>query len=603
MLEEAHKCVPSINLSAYFDDIVVDAIGPSHLVGKWIAKAVLMLKNGLARLKLRVSSKSTCIATNKTISNEVRDMLSEDNVSIVSAALGKDLGVGTTAGLNRQAAMIELRLSRARHKAFRASKLASWAKAAGKKRRRLSGQGVFPAAYGITAIGLSPRQMQSLRTSAVISTGTRGKQQCVATTIAVELGSYADPCIRQPTDVILQWLHIKYSDNYNARSASRAWTIALAKMRPKQTRWKLVTGPLQATIATLLDLNWNPLEPDHWVDAMGEHWHTVPEPGVPLTRQAAAGTLHAIRAAALDGVWVQARAHRHGHGIEGPPDLDIVHKLHAKYLAQHSYAEAGMLKRIVAGGLWPQARVHTMQVRRQQWCAAKGFQYAGNVSAKCVLCGASSQCEMHTAWECPRILQHANITDLDLGHLIREAKPRENPALWTRGLNSHVYSHIPDPPAQGSHVHRITRGKWLPGTYYSDASGGPNAKDPKLRRVAGAGLNYTMLHDSSGIPSPKIDNYLEASLPGEQQTINRGELYMVLLILEAICPIAAASSPHPTTVHTDSQYVIDGVARPSACHGFWHGDLWHALFAAIKQLGGRVIILKSVCTYVSGPCY
>ena len=95
--------------------------------------------------------------------------------------------------------------------------------------------------------------------------------------------------------------------------------------------------------------------------------------------------------------------------------------------------------------------------------------------------------EFHAAWQCPLVAQQAPVSELQDAPLVAEAFvcATQRPALWLRGLSSDLYQGVPEPLDQ-CEVHAWPAEPWLPGRYFTDASGGTWSADPRLRSRSGA---------------------------------------------------------------------------------------------------------------------
>ena len=163
-----------------------------------------------------------------------------------------------------------------------------------------------------------------------------------------------------------------------------------------------------------------------------------------------------------------------------------------------------------------------------------------------------------------------------------------NSALWLRGLATDLYDQVP-PPCMIDCVTAHPTSGWQPGVYYTDAAGGEHSSDPHLRRVGVGGCSLSQVLDSHGGLAPVLHSYLWGPLPGEAQTINRGELYAIIQVLTRICPVPG----YVTTVVTDSQYCVRGwKAGQQAQMGAFNDDLWQRFFDQVERLGGEVQLVK-----------
>eukprot|EP00972_Heterocapsa_arctica_P035838 5271107-Heterocapsa_arctica.AAC.1 len=195
-----------------------------------------------------------------------------------------------------------------------------------------------------------------------------------------------------------------------------------------------------------------------------------------------------------------------------------------------------MLTKIVAGGLWPNQRLHE----------------AGLVeSPYCDLCNSGQvQDESHLMWSCSCVGQQKAMRELDDEALVRvaAARAREHPTFWTRGLAPSNALCVPPPP-EVQEFCALPAEPWAPGAYFTDASGGRLARDNLLRRVGFAAIQLQVaLLDPQGRLVCEPQRFLGGPLAGPRQTVNRGELQAVISLLQHICP----SVGDWTTVYSDS---------------------------------------------------
>ena len=98
------------------------------------------------------------------------------------------------------------------------------------------------------------------------------------------------------------------------------WVIKHRLLQPltPQQRWANVTGPTAATIAILLDLQWDPQIPTSWRSPGGALIAEI-DTEDPLNTQA---ILQHVAKQILHNNWREAAKHQAGQGLEqGPPDL------------------------------------------------------------------------------------------------------------------------------------------------------------------------------------------------------------------------------------------------------------------------------------------
>ena len=108
--------------------------------------------------------------------------------------------------------------------------------------------------------------------------GDCGYRPCSATLLTLRLGPGVDPEVSEPVAQIRDWIQVWLAMDAGARSeVLQAWRIVcdeLSDLRPNE-RWREVRGQMAATIATLLQFEWQPLMPRVWKDTRGNEVATL----------------------------------------------------------------------------------------------------------------------------------------------------------------------------------------------------------------------------------------------------------------------------------------------------------------------------------------
>ena len=167
------------------------------------------------------------------------------------------------------------------------------------------------------------------------------------------------------------------------------------------------------------------------------------------------------------------------------------------------------------------------------------------------------------------------------------------PCMYFRGLIPPNKYNIPEPPTEENiHTfgtatqsdHQLRGSDDVPLLAFTDASGGPDTKDPRLRRVGWAAI----IRDGPQASST-LDISLGAmgSLAGPVQTINRGELRATLEALNLTLG----------TIHivTDSSYVqkgFDKIKRNKKFSGA-HSDLWKQIVVHSRRRNIHILKVES----------
>ena len=144
----------------------------------------------------------------------------------------------------------------------------------------------------------------------------------------------------------------------------------------------------------------------------------------------------------------------------------------------------------------------------------------------------------------------------------------KHPCLWLRGILPIELTELPNhikPIDQQQLVFINDNDVWDSGTYYGDASGGKHTKYQGLRRVGCAVVRV----DSTGVPV--VGSY--TPLPGEVQTVGRGELFALYILVQLLAPLAQV------TFVTDNFNVYKTYSKgPKSAKNSSNCDLYEKVF-------------------------
>ncbi len=102
-------------------------------------------------------------------------------------------------------------------------------------------------------------------------------------------------------------------------------------------------------VATVRDLNWNPMGPAWWIDPEGVEFDLEAGDRDRLLDFELLGALN-------QGAWEQAARHHLGHGLGQGPDLTILRRHLARLRRHQLHGEAAILQMVATGGLWTASR-------------------------------------------------------------------------------------------------------------------------------------------------------------------------------------------------------------------------------------------------------
>ena len=251
--------------------------GLCQVLSQALTNAGILLGWLCNRADLGIASKSKVISGDIGLAREIAKKLAQHNIKITVAQkavdLGTDRGNSTIAGLNAAtriaAAWKQVSKARKRMAAGRTGKTAA---------RRVIRRGGLPKVqYDAAIYGMSPSSVQACRREIGSTFASSFRGRCLDTILQLELGDQ-DPAISQVFKMLDSWMSILASSSQARKMALWDWSVHVERARSNpQHRWRNITGPAGATVNTLLDINWDPIGPWHWVSDSGNGYHATPE--------------------------------------------------------------------------------------------------------------------------------------------------------------------------------------------------------------------------------------------------------------------------------------------------------------------------------------
>ena len=310
-----------------------------------------------------------------------------------------------------------------------------------------------------------------------------------------------------------------------------------------------IRGFMSTVISILIKARWNPRSYNCWKDPSGAVWVSTSSDFSPDIIETA------VTRSLPDIDLVRAAQHHNGGGLEG--GLDYHNTLAVmRSLSSRQYQYKCTLEAIMTATIWTAQRVHDINTQ---------------VSPICPRCGAESETDLHRYWQCKA---NNNIEDeavQDTQHLQQTAceKAAAEPCLWLRGILPQKYTQISREynPSDSLCITYINKNhmKWDSGTYYGDASGGEFTAYNQLRRC-GCGLAFINAEGLLVFGS-------RFNLPGEVQTVARGELFALVVLIDELAPMAIIDFV------TDNKGVCDTFNKgPAGCKNSSNCDLYIRLF-------------------------
>ena len=339
-----------------------------------------------------------------------------------------------------------------------------------------------------------------------------------------------------------------------------AWAKAYRLLEADNAE-KHIRGIMTNIISLLLKANWKPTTVNCWIDPEG---YKRVMSGASVAPDVVAA---AINKPFFNIELVRAADHYLGKGLEFGLHYNAT-MAWLRNLKSHHYNSKCLLETILSGATWPADRIHNAYPEH---------------SPLCPRCGLEPEDALHCFWTCQ---ENANIDEhvvKKTQHLIQTAKTssNEHPCLWLRGLLPANLINIP-PDAEPLSSLDITyinpeNVSFDSGTYYGDASGGEYTVYADIRRVGCAFARTT----SSG----ELIYAAHYPLPGEVQTVARGELLALVVLLRFAAPLAEIDFV------TDNKGVFDKYnAGPKLAKLSSNCDLYHELFQLVFRKGLLVTV-------------
>ncbi len=418
LLDRVSAKYPSLHLTAYVDDIGVEAAGTDATAVRVIVGAGTMLCDGLMalRLKLSTSGKCVCTSTSAVVGHRVADGLKEFGVEFVRHT--KNLGVGTAAGARRCAHVQRGRLAKFLGKLGRIMALFV---ARSSPTRFLTTGGMSALTYGDDCCGVSDDALLRRRraVAGVVAARCKGRDIDLTLAMAEAPGSRnVDPAYAAHALPLCRWAEAAWSTWVPLKLMHRSMALATAKVAKARRPWGAVNGTASAAVATAARIGWT------FEDAVTLHTDRGTildlrlDPPIVVKQE----VLEAVRR------WRWRRiADKHPQLAAGSPDgeraLDHVRKLLAP-AARHcewGAPQQAALRSAVNNGQWPQARMEAAGIVDDgscRLCAATGS-HAGVLPPRGSL--------DHRVLHCPLVLATARgmlATTWPQFHLIRRTARR-----------------------------------------------------------------------------------------------------------------------------------------------------------------------------------
>ena len=434
---------PAVLLQTWVDDVSFDIKGtdPDYAAREAVL-AFRTLQHHLTAAGLSLNNDKTGFITSSKESAKALDaLLKEDDPQHHNVL--KDLGIDATNSRRRRISQIKKRFLKGRGRAGIMLRL----KLANTTKYRLHRGAIHPAmSWGAQANGLAPQRRQQLR---VMAARGLGLQRTGSVDVVFDM--HPDKC--DPGDsIILQHVHTVWRVLHSFDEGARnlfwiSWNSALDLLLKAKYRWQVVTGPLPALQAYLLDYDFDL--------SNGKQWKRTGYGGIPDCL------------ICLEALWPE-----------------IQHKLHEEFQWQR------LLR------LTRHTGCHDLE-RKLDWTVSRTLQkmtsdkvatgiralHQGTLhgqEGQCPLCGVELTFT-HLLWECS--FWQGRVRDIPAQWKER-IQANSEPELWNRGMTQSIF-YIPD----GGMATFNGEGLWaqleacnLPAGHAVSIAIAPTSRDPRHRR-------------------------------------------------------------------------------------------------------------------------
>ena len=542
MAEEIVMAFPHVTLSQFVDDFKQYASGESEQI---IAAKVLPAARAFVQkskdASLKLSGKSVIVASSRKAAEHVASEIGKMGVEVGVVESARDLGIDINAKGRRILPTRARRLEKAQKRNKKVIKInLKWARA------KINQTATLPTeTYGQLADGVPRSQRLKLRRRLAAACGWK-PGMCSTTLLELEaLG--ANPMVHIPCKILADYLQMWLIEKECREGIERVWAKRSdhigADQQRNEVKWRRVSGPIAATIATLTEIGFQTPSARHWITPDGKEWTYNDSPSDSRLFQFELAQI--IR----HQEWATAAQHWWSSGIDGDIDLTVARRMLKKLRLEGEDVKAAVLVRIVTGGMWPGER------------AIKAGYESQNV---CPFCNDCHDSLAHRCWQCPAV---DGIADDDIANsnamkrfAISALDRNENECQWLRGLTPiSCYNLEQAAWEEKQERHGVCIGMTeanpldaIDCTVYLDESGGAFSSEVLLRR-AGYGLAFftgRRPHENERDACNMIGG-IASSIAGPIQTTNRA-------CLAAVC-CALRLTIGAIEIVPDATYLINGI--------------------------------------------
>ncbi|CAK0800747.1 unnamed protein product, partial [Prorocentrum cordatum] len=573
ILDRVAQGSPGVTVRSWVDDVSQRVEGRYKRVLGLALQAGLTFAKGCSEAGLVISAKSTIVTNNAGLGKELKRGFAKEGFEVKIESVATDLGIDRgTVGFRRPK-----QAQRRRGAQQRFTRVKRFAQGAVRKKigAKLAMMGVLPMAdYSDKVFGAAPSVINSWRKALGQTLAKKWPGRCLTTLLQLRVGR-KDPQYQIVHRLVESWMSIIFKPGFDLELARRTWRTARRRIdsRDLKDRWRGITGVVSATIATLLDIGWDPVGPWAWISDLGERF-MAPDRIIGQSPQDMSALKDAISDTIDRMLWDKASRHWNGKGLEEGADVCEARRHLTSLKKKGEYEMAGAIETVMTGASWTRSRISTL--------SSSNLDTTDCQRCKCGL----EETDLHRSWSCSCNEVFSSVSS---NLRIRAQQDYENlPCLWLRGILPAPWTKV-DEPTDNPYDEVIGHKDDLKDLDHllvgGDASGGLHSADARLRRI---GWSYQVIKVTS---DSDLDVQLLFSRGGgipKKQTINRGETTALLRAAEDLLNLGV-----PITFVTDSGYVVNGLRKLSQGRlPTTNLDLWLQVKDVVAQYPSLLSVVK-----------
>ena len=378
VMHQLRTTFPRISLRQFVDDLMVAAVGTRSAVQSNMKQAMRILLRELSRKRCIISSKTVVLGSKARIRANIVAYARTLGHSFAQSISARDLGIDSALSRRRTVRVSAGRQKRAR---ARGSRNVLLCRARAGARKLMRGGALAQGLWGHQIHGVAPSRLRRLR-AMMAKAACPGKSGGMSSTTLIHLSYHprADPAVFVPRNIVMSYLTHVQRGSLDMDDVSAVWGTIHARLS-SGNRWAKATGPLAATMCTIMDLGWDPRRPCVWEGAEGERYIVDNTASLADSAQLLEDTI-------ITQLWVKASVNHLGFGLGQQPAFQEVYRYFTK-LRLRDPRQAQVALRLLAGGWWTEARLHLCNMQ-------------GHNEGRCRHCGARGDAAHHL-WMCPML--------------------------------------------------------------------------------------------------------------------------------------------------------------------------------------------------------